>query len=322
MDLSLLLTIIGTIATLVFGFLSIDLFRRKKYPGKISFVHLNSLSLFNRIAKNFEEISILHNSEPIKENIIYLQGAFVNVGTIDINGTIAEKDISIELPDNYRWLKCKITKVSNDLKCESSISGDKVLDFNLGLFRRNEFFEFEALIEAENNAKRYNEIASYFIISHRIANTQKIDRTNIIPENKINENKRSLRIYLITIFALLILCISFVIFDLFFPGPLRIQYRVVNTSNNEYIFYAEGKNDNTIHLKEVNGDRETTVPLVEFQNKEKYIPMVHTNTISDNIEKYFIGMGPFLLLYILYILSDFIDIKKAKKSNSILTWRK
>ncbi len=58
-DLSTFLTILGVILTAIFGFLSIDLIKRKKNPGKLTLVKQSTLGLFNNIAKNFDEISIL-----------------------------------------------------------------------------------------------------------------------------------------------------------------------------------------------------------------------------------------------------------------------
>ncbi|MDP1746094.1 MAG: hypothetical protein Q8L90_10980, partial [Bacteroidota bacterium] len=147
MDLSLILTILGLVATFAFGLLSIDLFKRKKYPGKITFVKQSNISLFNSIVKNFNEISILFDDKPIKENLIYIKGCFINDGDIDIEGSKIEKPISITLPAHYNWVNCKITKTSKDLTCNFHIKEQTVLEFDFGLFRKNEFYQIEALVE-------------------------------------------------------------------------------------------------------------------------------------------------------------------------------
>src|SRR5690606_41800255 len=118
MDTSLLLTIIGLVATFVFGFLSINLFKKKRYPGRITFLKQSSISLFNSIVKNFNEIAILFENKPIKDNLIYIKGYFINDGEIDIEGEKIERPINISIPENYNWINCKITGTSPDLRSE------------------------------------------------------------------------------------------------------------------------------------------------------------------------------------------------------------
>lgn len=72
MDIGTIIGIIGLVATLVFGFLSLDLIKRKKYPGKISCIKLSVISLLNDVARNFKEIKLLHNNNPIEQNLVYI----------------------------------------------------------------------------------------------------------------------------------------------------------------------------------------------------------------------------------------------------------
>lgn len=313
MDLSLFLSILGTIATVVFGFLSVDLFKRKKYPGKISFIELKSISLFNNIAKNFDEISILHNSLPIKENIIYIQGAFVNTGDIDIDEMKIEKDISIHLPEKFEWIKCKITRASSDLKCNSIIDNPQVLHFDLGLFRRSEYFEFEALIEAQDGAKNYNEIIEKFKFDHRIANTQDIQKTELISENQITKKKRSLKSNAIFLAIILTLYTTFFSLDIFYLRSAKIYY-LTNNKKGEFVEYSvAGKNNNTVELSEVNGDDKKIVPIAEFQQQEKFKPIIPKETIWQKLQRNMWSTLIWALFYVLYVCVDFYEIRKANR---------
>ena len=88
MDFNTIISIIGIIATLVFGILSIDLFKRKKYPGKITYVNIYFVNLLNSIANNFKDLQLFLKNQAINTNIIYIKGAFIN------NGDIEDADIT------------------------------------------------------------------------------------------------------------------------------------------------------------------------------------------------------------------------------------
>lgn len=318
MDLSLFLTIVGTIATIVFGFLSIDLFKRKKYPGKISFIEMKSISLFNNIAKNFEEIAILHNNQPIKENIIYVQGAFANTGDMDIDGSRIEKDISILLPEKFTWIKSKITRTSQDLKCTALIDDPKVLHFNLGLFRRNEYFEFEALIEAEDGATNYSDIVEIFKFDHRITNTQKIQKTELSSDSQIKKRRRNLKINAIMIGVFMVLFIVFFTLDIFYLRYSKINYLGDNGNGKRTEYSVVAKNDNTVELSEIDGNKEIIIPISAFQDKDKYVPIIPKETLWQKFKRNMWSTIVWIILYTLYVLYDVYELRKAKKLSKVI----
>lgn len=114
-DINLVLGIVGTVATTIFGFLSIDLFKRKKYPGKVTYIQIALIDLLNSIASNFDEIELIHDKTPIRKNVLYIKGALLNNGDTDINGKTTEKDITIDLPAGCKWLVIKLTDCSEGL---------------------------------------------------------------------------------------------------------------------------------------------------------------------------------------------------------------
>jgi hypothetical protein len=189
MDFSMILTIIGLLATFGFGILSIDLFKRKRYPGKVTFVKQSSIGLFDSFVKNFNEISILFENKPINDNLIYIKGCFINDGDIDIEGERVEKPIDLTLPDKYSWVNFKITDTTQNLQSNYEITNDKKVELTFGLFRKGEFIQVEALIEASHEIENDDNIFELLKFNHRISQTQKISVVNLLSANQIKKKK-------------------------------------------------------------------------------------------------------------------------------------
>jgi len=175
MDIGIVIGIIGTIATIIFGILSVYLVIKRKYPGEITFIQEECINLIDTIAKNFDDISIKYRSHEIQEDIIYIRGVFLNSGNIDINDGMVEKELTFNIPQGYKWLNSKITKSSSNINKEIENEDDNNLNFKLGLFRKKEFIQFEGLIECQ---KREDNSASTLvdnlIFNHRISDVKKI----------------------------------------------------------------------------------------------------------------------------------------------------
>lgn len=318
MDTSLLLTIIGLIATFVFGFLSIDLFKRKRYPGKVTFVKQSSISLFNSIVKNFDEISILFEQKPIKENLIYIKGCFINDGDIDIEGEKIEKPISVTIPENYNWVNCKITDTSSDLKCGYQIKDAKTLQFEFGLFRKNEFYQIEAIIEATEDKEKHDSIFEELKFTHRISQTQKIIVTNLLSENEMKRRKGRIKRNLwVTGLQLLVPTIVSIILFVFLKSA-ELHYKEVGTANTTIEYKATPKRDNTVELEDIATGEEKTISIVEFQDKNKYSPFIPSKTIWQRIVESWYVLVIWLVMVIVFVGFDYWELRKSNKIYGIL----
>jgi len=197
-------TITGIIATILFGSLTIYLFYRKRYPGKIILVIEDCIALFDSIVKNFPELSVLYNDSPISHDVVLLKGAFINSGSIDISDLTIEKDLSIDIPDGYEWLQGKIISKSPSLITNISIKSQS-LKFDTGLFRRNEFIRFECLVaipslpasEADSKKVISKSLLSSLEVNHRIADTQKAQMLRLPPP--VNKKRELISIFLMAI---------------------------------------------------------------------------------------------------------------------------
>ncbi|MBV9576523.1 MAG: hypothetical protein JO149_07855, partial [Gammaproteobacteria bacterium] len=141
----------------------------------------------------------------------------MNDGDIDIEGNRTEKPISIELPDGLTWIKTIITNSTKNLISSVNIHSDnKIVDFEFGLFRKKEFIQFEAIIEA--NSLNYDEdnLFKKLQISHRIANTQQVKVIELLEEEKIVIKKKKIKRQSIIFGAYaLIMIIAFPVFAYF-----------------------------------------------------------------------------------------------------------
>ena len=92
------------------------------------------VSLLNDVAKNFREIKLLHNNNPMEQNLVYIKGAFINNGDIDIKSVTTENSIIMSLPDDYNWVDLTISSHSENLACTTSTLSDnkKKIKFESG----------------------------------------------------------------------------------------------------------------------------------------------------------------------------------------------
>lgn len=317
MDISIILTIIGLLATFVFGFLSIDLFKRKRYPGKITFVKQSSIGLFDSFVKNFNEIAILFDEKPIKDNLIYIKGCFINDGDIDIEGEKIEKPICIELPEKYSWVNCKITDTTKNLFSDYKISNDKDVELKFGLFRKGEFIQIEALIQASHEINNDDNIFDLMKFSHRISQTQKITTTNLLSENQIKKKKGKIiqRVWSTAIQMILPFILSIILFV--FLKSAEINYRSIE-SGKTVEYKATPKRDGIVELVNIITDEEKSISITDFQDKSKYLPFIPEKTLWQKIKQSWFIVPVWFVLILIFGLLDYWEVRKSNKIYGIL----
>ncbi|MGN0003375.1 MAG: hypothetical protein ACI35V_08070 [Sphingobacterium composti] len=264
--------------------------------------------------KNFNEIAILFENKPIKDNLIYIKGCFINDGEIDIEGEKIERPINISIPENYNWINCKITGTSPDLKCSYEIKDSKNLQFDFGLFRKNEFYQIEAIIEATEEIEKHNNIFDELKFTHRISQTQKIFVTNLLSENEIKRKKGKIKSNLwVTGLQMLIPTILSIVFFVFLKSA-ELHYREVGNNNEITEYKVTPKRDNTIKLENTATGKEKNISIFELQDKNKYTPFIPSKTILQRILE---GWYIFVFWIILVIFSIGFDYWELRKSNKI-----
>lgn len=312
MDTSLVWTIVGVVLTIAFGILGVILVKQKKYPGKISLVKHSTISLFNNIARNFEEISIKYKEDMIKENIVYVKCYFINDGNLDLEGNSIEKPITLSLDENLKWVKAVITAKSLDLNIQNSINNDSHdLEFRFGLFRVKEFFQFEALVEIQNADIKSDEIFESIDVSHRISNTQKIETRSILTEEQVKRKKNGVWFTALSygiqwLFLFLILGTI-----LFFTKDTDIHFKSIS-DNKLYSAKSDHKEVVMTGIK----TEDKVISIEELQ--AQYVPVINNKTFFDYLKSFAYLLPYYLILMIISISVDLFEVRKANKLYNII----
>lgn len=184
-----ILAIISITATIILGLWGIYLMVKRKYPGEITFVRESCLGLFDSIIKNMPEIAVQYKGLPVGEGLVLLKGSFLNTGSKDISEAMVEEKVSISLPEQFRWLTAKVVSASPNVQAKVAIL-DRSVVLETGLFRCGEYIRFEALVEVptkdpQGKTESIKErLIKALTINHRIADTQKIKREDLLFLNK------------------------------------------------------------------------------------------------------------------------------------------
>ena len=206
MSIEIILGIIGAVFTIGFGIVGVYLTIKSKYPGAITFVNEQTIELFDAVGSSVDHLEVTYKGGQINENLVLLNGAFINSGKTDIAPNMVETPISLKLPDGFKWLTGKV--VGSKMESKLSQVDDNTIQISTGLFRCGECVRFNALAQLpedesyESNAKKLHKSISF---EHRITNTQKIDETEVKPlsasKKELIQNSSSI---VIIVFGLLL----------------------------------------------------------------------------------------------------------------------
>ena len=256
-----LLGLAGVIATLIFGLLSIYLFARRKYPGRLVFMEEQCLPLFEDLVKNLPRMQVLYDDKPVSDNLVLLKGLILNVGSKDVSREMIEQPLQIVVSDGFKWLAAKIVSSSPGVKGRVTTLGEATLEFDLGLFRCEECIRFEALVEVPRNAPEGTEPATEFrrIMSfrHRIADTAKVEKRPM--PGPASPWETIFQFIFLLIFALATIAV------LQSQSSERRLYYVAPNSTATDTVEASPINATQIKLKGVNSKYETVIPMSLFK---------------------------------------------------------
>ena len=186
--MTIFLAAISVVATVIFGV--IPLYKKFRYPAKITFVKESTINLFDSIVKNLQDLKMTYKENPVSQDLVLIKGAILNSGSKDITKTMIEQPLELNIPTGYKWLTAKIISTAKNVKAGATIKNDQTITFELGLFRCKEYIHFEALAECPaetSKTKPYPDrknIEEAMVFIHRIADTDKVDSKRILPETK------------------------------------------------------------------------------------------------------------------------------------------
>lgn len=252
MENTTVLAILGVLATVTFGALSIYLFVKRRYPGQITFVVEDCIGLFQSIVKHFPELAVSYKNSPVSEGIVLLKGALLNTGRKDITKEMVEGRLRLELPDEFKWLQAKVVARSGGVQAQIE-QEPQALTFDTGLFRCREFVRFECLAEVpmpdDETASIEARLLKQLHVTHRIADTQKVDPMRLPTlEYTARRSKRLPR----PLVAMFIPGVALAVMMLFVKStPGTIHYHIANDSGERIAVTAKPQNNGEILIRGV-----------------------------------------------------------------------
>lgn len=306
MSSEVLWSVIGISVSVVFGLVGIYLTLRSRYSGRITFVDEQTIELFDSVGNTIEKLEVSYDGNLVSDNLVLLNGAFVNSGKSDITPEMVEQPISICLPEGYKWLSGNM--VESNINAQLVIESDSKLSIRTGLFRRNEFVRFHALAQLPNstdNETNGSNLKQALTFSHRITNTSDID-TSELDERTVS--KTYLKSKLTFPLIMLILTLGVGAYALYKGVPHQIVYPIEFKHGSEQVL-VKPLSEDLVRLVSVESDYEQEMSLGE------YIRLKKGNPISIERNDYYIlwviGLQS-LLLGLLVALVLFYYFKNRK----------
>lgn len=249
------------------------------------------IELFDAIGSTFDDLLVTYSGNPVTENLVLLNGAFINSGRTDISPSMVEQPITVSLPEGYCWLLGKV--VASNAEANLEIVNDQSFEIRTGLFRCGEFVKFHALArlpDVNSDLSNSKELMKNITFSHRITNTKEVKSMELDDPKKSSANLKR-RIWPFSIF--LAVTIGMIVFVIYTGLPKRLSYNyAVSVSKTEAVV-VQIQADDTVHIESTESEFEDEISFDEFVTKISGSPM-----ISESDELFFL----FSLLFALQIL--------------------
>lgn len=301
--------VLGISVSVIFGVVGIYLTVRSRYSGAITFVNEQSIELFDAIGGSLEGLAITYNGSDVNDNLVLLNGAFINSGKSDITEDMVEEPITMILPEGFKWLSCRV--IESKVKAQSCLVDDHSLAIETGLFRRGESVRFHALAQLPDNKDgdtSSEALTNSIIFNHRITNTQKINEVEVSLE-KTNRRDRKIKSHGAVIYLLLII---FVVSFAFFMGKqksIAYPYQIDDT-HIENVVLSNGGGDFVL-VTSVSSDFERKEKLQEIFKKINGTP---TLIIDESKNKKLLLTYGFMLLVGFWVPGYFfLDFYRKRK---------
>lgn len=300
--MELLLGITGIFATLILGYLGVKYSLKSKRKTDIIFILKGSISLFNTIVKNLDDLEIKFHGKKIDENLILFKGSFFNNGNVDIDKSIVHKPIELELPSNYNLVKHKIIDVSEGLHIKSKEKQNKLI-FEWDLFKEAEYFTFYCLIEykssknANDQIDISNELVKNIKINHRISDLKNVNKEYSLPKPMPIKGLIILSIFLISMSIVLFIGS----FGKLFNPSFKVRTQIRTQSGVQYVEFG-AKKENEITITDSTNNIIKIIKKDEVINPTGYLI---TEKVKINYFEMIFG-GLFSILILIGLISMFV----------------
>ena len=322
--LGTILAVIGIILTIMFGIYSIWIYQKNKKTISLELQNNECYSLFDDNINRLN-IQLLYNEQPLSNVIILLKARLINNGKIDIDNNRIYSPLKILCKEKFKWLEINTTTQSNGTSASIKQNSDNEVEINWNLLKKDEFIEFEALIEVVDNEDMqddkaiqfYNELAFDFRITDLDSVQKEHQKSNY--EKRFQTRKIYNRmVYIIASFGIplgiFILSSSFYPDFVFLKNKENINYLVAD-DNTSYTWRIEPNSRNRINIIEIKTDNVIESSLNEFNKKYNIIKI---DSITHSKKQDIPDRVFSLILIFLNLLLLFQNYKRNKKYNKTL----
>ena len=147
--------------------------------GRLGIQIFDYIPLKDRLTRNLEGIGITYKGSAISNRVVFVKGAIMNIGNLDITSDMVVEDLRFSLASD-RWID--VTLGANPGKVEAKIANCDTR-FKFDLLKKGEFIAFKALLEWDDGQE----------VEERTAMKQMMLRTRIVntTNDSISWMKRS-----------------------------------------------------------------------------------------------------------------------------------
>lgn len=302
------LAVVGLVATLFFGALSIYLMVKRRYPGELTFIPEQCIALFDDLVRNLPDLSVRFRDVFVSDQLVLLRGLLVNTGVKDLSANMVDRPLTAELPEGFRWLAANVTAAKGGPRSQCSVAGEREVQFDLGLFRCNEHVRFEAVAEVprpeESRGKidPANLLRYSLVFTHRIADTAPVREADL--PQPISRRTKVRRAVLAVYFLGCTLLFSAMALIL----PYRTGFEISDDQGKAIRVTAIPRGANEVDLDGVDSHYSRKLSLGEFRALAPKVVLV------KEIRTPFVVFAAVLFLVFLVISALWIiDLRKARR---------
>ena len=305
--------IIGWIIAFLIGVVTLYIsIKFRGFSGNLCLAVTGTIELFDEIVRNLSNISILYDSEPISDRIVFIRAALVNSGIRDISKSMIYEAPSVSIPSGYRWIGAQISvPKTNDLSSIQIVENKLV--FNLDFLRSHDHIAFEALIEIPQRNVDSGEIRELITknlaLCHRISDIKNDKVVNV--DKGVSGSWGALRILGLFVLLIQMILAHGTLISKEYSSKVVFEERVPNT--NSILVTAHGNIKGEVSIAKYGDDF--------ISRLENLIPFFKTYitrdmSVEDFDRKYRVATVNFQRAYMLHGFFILLEIVLA----SLLLW--
>ena len=297
----MLLTVLGIVATIIFGLLGILYVLKYRDRVSLSYMEEDCIPLFESIVKNMEGIDIRYENQRISPSVALLKGCFINTGNKDIDQSIIHEPVSLLLPEKNKWLKAMVVSTSPRVGAKINTKAN-VLELSWDLLKKNEFIRFDALIQAEEAI--VDRVGSKIAFTQRITNLDKVER-QIWP---LALSRYILRDTVLIPIVIIVATLASIGNVILFP-PREIHFLIEEQPGNTVEVSVSSRNSNAVLIRGVENPFRREMNIDTFAKQYKPQPVVG----QPNMKNFLVVAAGVLLLMVTVVSCSMLRLLRQRK---------